>query len=247
MTTTAQDLAEQAETRTTPIAGPGERYAGYGVMGLPFASGHYLAFRRFPRTPFGLPYTSVWYRDPDGVWTFFVNAPAAESCPRYFDAAISASIRTEIALTWTGPSRVVLEIPGWMAWTVELERSAPTALMSGMARLMPGPAWNSRAVLAAMSRMAGPMLGAGRIRLTGSTPNGQWFMAGPRQVWSIATSTAVVDGTDLGRPGPLPEQTRLGDFWLPQTGLFMVGETGFEPFEPARHRTARPALVRAAR
>lgn len=33
-------------------SGDDERVIGFGVMGLPFASGHYLAFRDFPATSF---------------------------------------------------------------------------------------------------------------------------------------------------------------------------------------------------
>jgi len=46
---------------------------------------------------------------------------------------------------------------------------------------------------------------------------GQWFAVNPRLLGGVAGSTAVVD---LRQPGPLPEQTRLGDFWLPQRRLF---------------------------
>ncbi len=33
-------------------SGDDERVVGFGVMGLPFAGGHYLAFRDFPATSF---------------------------------------------------------------------------------------------------------------------------------------------------------------------------------------------------
>jgi hypothetical protein len=41
-----------------------ERFAGYGVMGLPFRSGHYLALRHFPATSIGPGFRAVWHRDP---------------------------------------------------------------------------------------------------------------------------------------------------------------------------------------
>ena len=39
---------------TTPSLpdGDDERFVGFGVMGLPFAGGHYLALRHFPATTF---------------------------------------------------------------------------------------------------------------------------------------------------------------------------------------------------
>ena len=33
-------------------SGDDERVVGFGVMGMPFAGGHYLAFRDFPATSF---------------------------------------------------------------------------------------------------------------------------------------------------------------------------------------------------
>jgi ABC-type transporter Mla subunit MlaD len=41
---------------------------------------------------------------------------------------------------------------------------------------------------------------------------------------------------NIGEPGPLPEQAHLGDFWIPQRGLFVIGRAFFEPLDPARHR-----------
>ncbi|MGY2007965.1 hypothetical protein ACW9HJ_13385 [Nocardia gipuzkoensis] len=48
-------------------------------------------------------------------------------------------------------------------------------------------------------------------------------------------SRPPLPGSDIGPPGPLAEQTRLGDFWLPQRGMFAVGETYFEQYDPTRH------------
>ena len=50
--------------------GDDERFAGFGIMGLPFVSGHYLALRQFPVASFAPAYASVWHRDPAGRWTF---------------------------------------------------------------------------------------------------------------------------------------------------------------------------------
>ena len=56
-------------------------------MGLPFASGHYLAFRDFPASSFSPAYLSVWHRDPGGDWTFYATTPGPQSCSRYFSSA----------------------------------------------------------------------------------------------------------------------------------------------------------------
>lgn len=40
-----------------PMLPPGddERFVGFGIMGLPFSNGHYLAMRQFPATSFAPP------------------------------------------------------------------------------------------------------------------------------------------------------------------------------------------------
>ena len=84
--------------------------------------------------------------------------------------------------------------------------------------------------------MAGPMLSAGRMRLSGGMPNGQEFFAAPRRIWAIQASTATVSGRDIGPIGPLAKQDRIGGFWLPQRGIFFADGIGrFESFDPARH------------
>jgi len=61
-------------------------------------------------------------------------------------------------------------------------------------------------VLAAMSRAAGLVLRAGRVRLTGLVPNGQRFVANPLNIWVARESSARLQGADLGVMGPAPEQ-----------------------------------------
>ena len=48
---TPQDTV--AAVLANPMLPPGddERFVGFGIMGLPFANGHYLAMRQFPRRP----------------------------------------------------------------------------------------------------------------------------------------------------------------------------------------------------
>ena len=99
--------------------------------------------------------------------------------------------------------------------------------MTTMGAVMPQRAWNSDAVLGSMGPMAGGVLRSGRVRLHGRTPNGQGFKAAPLQVWRVIDGDAELDGTPLGDLGPLTEQSRLGDFWLPQRGLFFVGQARF--------------------
>jgi hypothetical protein len=240
---TPRRLVEQLEAGPSLPAGSDERFNGYGVMGLPFTSGHILALRRFAASSVGPGYTSVWHRAPAGEWVFYATVSPEQSCPRFFGILASDSIQTEISITWVTPFSFHVTVPAVsLDWEVELGSTAPTRLMSAAGRLLPGAAWHSPAVLAAMGRVAGPLLGVGRVGLKGRVPNGQRFIANPRVLWAITDSRAVRAGEDLGSPGPVRPQAHLGDFWIPQRGMFALGQAYFEPFDPARHssRTQRP-------
>ena len=245
MTSSARAWAERMEAAASPLGGPDERFIGYGVMGLPFAGGHYLVLRRWPSNPFERPYSSVWHRTPDGHWTFYVDAAANASCPRYADVAIDEAVFSAIEVGWDGPARLTVRVADWVTWTMVLGSSTATAVLSAVAGVLPAAALSNRAVLAAMGAAAGPMLGAGRIRMAGTSPNGQWFTTEPSRVWTITDSTATVEGADLGAPGRLPEQAMLGEVPLPQRGLFWAGDARLERFDPLKHRAPRPAVVRA--
>lgn len=39
----------------------------------------------------------------------------------------------------------------------------------------------------------------------------------------VTASRAVVEGANLGPPGPLAEQARMADFYFPQRGILAVG------------------------
>jgi len=75
-------FAQGAEDR--PVLPPGacERVSGYGVMGLPFASGHVLGLRRWTASSVGDRFTSIWHRDPTGRWTFYESVACEVACTR---------------------------------------------------------------------------------------------------------------------------------------------------------------------
>lgn len=220
-------LAADAETTALPT-GSGERFGGYGVMGLPFSSGHVLAMRRFPASSIGPAYSSVWHRDPQGGWTFWQDQQDDQSCSRYFSAALRGTRRGDIHLSWPTASTLRVVVPeGDLEWTASLTATAATHVLNGMARLLPARAWRSRRVLAAMGPVAGGALRAGKVAMTGTAPNGQRYQVNPLRLWVIDHSTARLRGDDLGRIGPLEEQARLGDFWIPQRGVFAIGRAYF--------------------
>ena len=175
-------LAAETETAALP-AGTDERFVGYGVMGLPFASGHVLAMRRFPASSIGPAYTSVWHRDPEGRWVSWQDQQDDQSCPRYFSGALSDSRRVDIAVGWPDDATLRVEIPDVaLAWTAHLAATPVTRILTAVGGAMPERAWRSRRVLAALGPVAGWALRAGRIGMVGTSPNGQAFVANPQRV-----------------------------------------------------------------
>jgi hypothetical protein len=250
ITSTPQSAVSAVTAGAKLPAGTDDRVAGFGIMGLPFDTGHYLAYRCFPASSFSPAYRSVWHRDPDGRWTFYATTPAEQSCARYFSSATTVpAVQCPIAMTWTDPWLLTIAIPGSLRWTVAMASTATTRAVNRLGGSLPERAWASRPVLAAMGRLAGPLLGIGEMRLTGSVPNGQRFRVAPRQIWAVRDSRAVLHGTDLGAVAPLTTQGRLADFHLPQRGLCVIGTARFDRFDPQHHVSARhtaPTEPRAA-
>ncbi|BCI51681.1 hypothetical protein NIIDNTM18_09590 [Mycolicibacterium litorale] len=235
---TPQAAAQATATQPLPECDD-ERVVGFGVMGLPFTSGHYLAFRDFPATSFSPAYLSVWHRTPDGVWTFYATTPGAQSCSRYFSSATAVDpVVCDITATWTTPWTLTIAIPGVLQWRVDIAATTVTRMLTAVGTRLPEWAWTHRLTLGVLGRIVGPALGAGSIRLTGTASNGQQFRIGPKRVWLVADSSATVHDSDLGPTGPLPRQARLADFRLPQRGICVVGQGLFDPFDARRHHDA---------
>jgi hypothetical protein len=125
-------------------------------------------------------------------------------------------------------------------WTIEVGYTLTTRLLSAVGAVIPEPAWRSRPVLTAMGHVAGRALGVGKVQLTGMTSNGQHFDANPLRIWYVTGSSAVVDGQDLGPPGPLAEQAHMADFYLPQRGIFALGRVFMTPRDAPAESAARP-------
>ena len=227
-----------------PVLPPGddERFVGFGIMGLPFSNGHYLAMRQFPATTFAPPYISVWHRDPSCNWTFYATTPGQQSCARFFGSATpNDAVQCDIGVSWAGSWSVLIEIPGLLHWTVELQATTATRLMSSIGGRLSESAWTNPTTLRRLSAVARRTLGVGDVRLTGRAPSGQCYMMAPKQLWTVADSQAVLQGRDLGPSGRLLRQARLGDFHMPQRGIGMVGSGHFETFNPERHLTSERA------
>lgn len=216
--------------------GTEERFNGYGLMGMTFSSGHVLALRRFVRTSLGPGYLAVWHRNPAGEWTIYSDAAPSLSCSRYFGEETKQAVTTPIEITWLNDNhfKVSIEKVGF-TWDVILTKTRATAMMNFAAAMMPDRAWKSEVILKLMGKVAGKLMGIGKVNLVGTVPNGQYFMATPYKMWMVSKSNATLQGEDFGIPGSLKEQAHYKDFFIPQKGVFALGRAYFEPFNKDKH------------
>lgn len=238
-----RELVADAEQNAELPPGSDERFAGYVLMGLPFSSGYVLGLRRFPVTSLGTPYTTVWVRDPHGSWQIFSDADPVLSCPRYFGSALEDTSVHDIRISWLDDRSFTVGIHDdvYLQWNVRLAATPATRVMSAVSERMPAGAWDHDALLRVVGAVAGPSLGVGRLALAGSAPNHQHFRAMPHMLWTVEDSNAFLNEDGLGRIGPLAEQARLGDLWMPQRGLFMIGSAAFDAYDPNKHVLATTA------
>jgi hypothetical protein len=223
-------FARQREEEPELPKGNCERVSGYGVMGLPFQSGHVLGLRRWTASSVGEGFTSIWHRSPEGRWTFHESAPSQVACTRYFGADVERVLVGAIELEWETPHRLrIRTADGAVDWTVEIGSTPVTRIMSAVGAAIPTATWRWRPVLRGMGQVAGWALGVGTVRLTGLTSNGQHFDANPLRIWYVANSRAVVEGEELGPIGALPEQAHMADFYFPQRGIFAMGRVYVTP------------------
>jgi hypothetical protein len=225
------EFAQSVEENPYLPAAECERVSGYGVMGLPFRSGHVLGLRRWTASSVGEPFTSIWHRDPAGRWTFYESAPSEIACTRYFGAGVERVQVGPIELVWEDARqlRVRTADSSDVDWSLEIGSTWVTRAMSLAGPRLPLAVWRSRRFLRLMGRVAGWSLRVGTVKLTGLTSNEQRFDANPLRVWYVTGSRATVKGEDLGSIGPLAEQAHLHDFWIPQRGIFAVGRVFVTP------------------
>ncbi len=239
-----RSLVSKLENNIKLQEGTEERFNGYGVMGLTFKSGHVLALRHFMATSIGPGYRSVWHRNPEGEWTFYTDIEPSLSCPRYFGEQARQAITETIDISWTGENRFRVEIKNiGFQWEVILSSTLATRSINLAAGMMPDRWWKNESILKLMSRVAGKVLRAGKVGLSGYVPNRQYFIANPYKLWFISESRASLGKMDFGEPGPLTEQAHLMDFWVPQNGIFALGRAYFEPFNKDKHSAHTSGLV----
>ncbi|MET3922665.1 hypothetical protein ABIB26_003626 [Arthrobacter sp. UYEF20] len=144
-------LVESVEQNPVLPSGPEERFAGYGVMGVPFSFGYILALRHFAASSIGPGYSSVWIRDPAGVWTMRSTTDPGSSCPRYFGSALGSASTGGISIRWRDGYSFSVEVGDGvdLSWDLTLAATPVSRLMSAVSGAVPEPLWRSRTFLRA--------------------------------------------------------------------------------------------------
>ena len=131
-------LAAEIERHAGLPTGAGERFTGYGVMGLPFASracsGHAAVPGLRPSAPPTPRYGIAIQR---AAGTSGRTSPH-QACSRYFGSALAGTRRARIELDWPGEStlRVAIAEAGF-AWNVTMGISAATRMLNAIGALLP--------------------------------------------------------------------------------------------------------------
>ena len=236
---TARDSVISAEKRARLLPGDDERFSGWGLMGLPFASGDVLATRSFAASSVGSGYTSVWYRSPSNEWTFYADTSPETACTRYFGSGATRAVACAIRLEWRGEDTLSIEVPeAELSCEIKVGTTPASRAMNGIAAVFPEWAWRNPRMLGLTARVAGRILGAGKLSMAGTTPNRQRFIANARKLWVVRSARLKVGERETTQLGPVTPQAKLGDFLIPQRGLLAIGNAAFENYDPARHSNA---------
>jgi hypothetical protein len=223
-----------------------EYVRGWGVFGLPFDTGHVLALRVFPENDFA-PYRTVWHRTPDGAWSIFVDAPRLDiACPRYYAPACSATSFAHIEIEWSGPMslRITMTSPK-VDWTVDAIDTPLLRILNWISLRLPLWTWKPDWLVHARELMAKSLLGMGAIRMRGVMPSGHVGTLMPQRIYFIESSTAVLDGVNLGHPTHLDNPPVIGGVTLPCRGVLAVGQAAWKRLDPEEYQRTRAETGRA--
>ncbi|MGE3074916.1 MAG: hypothetical protein AB7N24_02205 [Dehalococcoidia bacterium] len=203
-----------------------ESFEGFAILGVSFRSGHTLAFRSFAHSSVGPAFSAVWMREPGGDWRIFSTAPASASDANYLRPALFDQV--EVREEWLDPWTLRVSIPAIrMEWVSEFAESRSSSLVSAVISRMPAFVVRSAPGAGLISRVAGRLLHAGKLRLRGMVPNGQRFMLRPDAIWEVRASEAQIGDFHLGDVVTPRSQQRRADFWIPVRPIAIAGSVEF--------------------
>jgi hypothetical protein len=246
MTDLAAHLSNIPERRGTAPWPDHEYVKGWGVMGLPLDSGHYLALRVFPENDFS-PYKTVWHRDTDGRWSIFVDGSRFDTaCPRYYGPACAHVEHANIGLSWTASMSLRITVDtGRLDWTLDATETALLRVLNAMSARLPTWTWRPRTLLRARELLARRVLGMGDIRMRGTMPSGHTGTLMPQRMYFVDDATATLDGEDLGRAAHLTATPDIGGFPLPARGVLAIGQAAWPILDHDEYARTRSETLSA--
>lgn len=218
-----------------------EHVRGYGVLSLPFSSGHNLGLRVFPESDFA-PYVSVWHQTPDGNWSIYNDGPSLNvTCPRWWGPALSNAALASIDVSWTDRDalRVEMESPR-LTWTMKLLTPPALEAMNAVSARLPLWTWRFR-VLRRLREWGAERAGMGSLQFRFTTPSGHDTTIMPEQVAFIRSSDASWNGQPLGDPVRLDETPTIAGVPLPRGPTFMIGQAHARITNEEEYRRTREA------
>jgi hypothetical protein len=119
-----------------------EHYYGYGMMILPFSSGHLLGFRVFPQNDFA-PYKSLWRCDPKGNWSIYNDGQSPRAtCPRWWGPALKHQSLRGFRLEWVDKNNIRIEMSNpVIVWQIELGAKPLLNVLNTPNAAMPNWKW----------------------------------------------------------------------------------------------------------
>ncbi len=148
-------------------------------------------------------------------------------------------------LSWDGPAtlRVTMDSPA-LEWTLTATSTRILALLNTMNATLPLATWRLRSLVRVRERLAS-RLGMGRLRLTGTMPDGHTGTIMPERMYFVDDAQATLDGSDLGRPAYLRTNPVIGGIPLPARGVLSTGQAVFEILDPAEYQRTRSQATAA--
>jgi len=226
---TPAELAGSIQPAQRTSSRPGfEHVRGYGVMAMPFSSGHVLVLRVFPENDFA-PYTTIWHRTPERGWSIFVDGPELDTaCPRYFGVAAERVAFARIELSWPEPSQLLVRMEDpRLEWTIALTTTPVLKVMNLIHPRLPEASWRPLVLVRLREWMARALFDMGDIRLIDTTPSGHQVVLMPERIYFVASSTARLEGSDLGPPTRSTDNPTIGVTKLSARPAFAFGRAYF--------------------
>ena len=185
-----------------------EHVRGYGVFGLPLASGYTLALRVFWISDFG-SYTTVWCQDRPARGRSIITR-RGRMLPVRGTTARGRAYRARGDRSSVAQRCRIVDLYRPAATGMDVRMHAPPILrlLNGVSRRLPLWIWQHERLLKPREWIARE-LKMGTLNLAGTMPSGHDGILMPQQVYFINHAHVTLDGRDLGNPVRVPRTRTL--------------------------------------